>query len=255
MGHRILYIPKIIKPVIKPVFGLLYNPYAITDNRKMVSDGWHIVSRDDYFLILEMIYGGSLPSTTYYISNGHSLCEEGTLRWYNDIGTDLYGFKAIGSGRRTDGSADFISLKTTFAMIATGSASGGRIASVFNIPFHLDQINFTRKDGYGYIISEKAGYVTRAVKNNTDLTADGQTGEYTGCDGTKYKTVRIAGIEITSENLYETQFQNEDIIPWYGASQANYFTQSEWFDLTTGACCAYNNDVNNVAAGFSFPDY
>lgn len=45
----------------------------------------------------------------------------------------------------------------------------------------------------------------------------------------------------------------KDIIPWHGATPASYFTDVEWAALTTAGVCAYGNDVNNVATGFTFP--
>jgi len=32
-------------------------------------------------------------------------------------------------------------------------------------------------------------------------------------------------------------------------------SNNEWINLTTAACCAYNNDVMNVGKNFTFPDY
>ncbi|PNX46686.1 MAG: hypothetical protein BV456_11920, partial [Thermoplasmata archaeon M8B2D] len=103
--------------------------------------------------------------------------------------------------------------------------------------------------GFGY----KRGYSVRLVKTTTDSDGTFLNNAYTGNDGKIYNAVAKNGYYILTSNLSEIRFRNGDVIPWYGASQANYFTNAEWAALTTAGCCAYDNDESNVAAGFSFP--
>ncbi len=58
-------------------------------------------------------------------------------------------------------------------------------------------------------------------------------------DGNTYKTVKIGNQEWMAENLKVTYYRNGDAIP-------NVTDAKEWSNLTTGACCNYDNDANNL---------
>jgi len=60
---------------------------------------------------------------------------------------------------------------------------------------------------------------------------------YTGNDGKTYNTVKIGTRVWTTENLEETQYRNGDVIP-------NVTDNTTWSNLTTGALCLYNNNLN-----------
>ena len=59
-------------------------------------------------------------------------------------------------------------------------------------------------------------------------------------DGNVYKIVKIGSQWWMAENLKVTHYRNGDAIP-------NVTDNTEWANLSTGACCAYNNDNGNVA--------
>jgi len=64
-----------------------------------------------------------------------------------------------------------------------------------------------------------------------------------GCidiDGNTYQIVKIGNQWWMAENLKVTHYQNGDLIP-------NITDSLQWTNLTSGAYCNYNNDVNNVA--------
>jgi uncharacterized protein (TIGR02145 family) len=65
-------------------------------------------------------------------------------------------------------------------------------------------------------------------------------GSFTDIDGNVYKTVMIGTQEWMAENLKVTHYRNGDAIP-------EVTENSEWWGLITGAYCAYNNDISNVA--------
>ncbi len=67
-----------------------------------------------------------------------------------------------------------------------------------------------------------------------------ETGTVTDIDGNIYKTVKIGNQWWMAENLKVTHYRNGDAIP-------NVTDDFEWGGLSTGAYCAYKNDVNNVA--------
>jgi len=66
------------------------------------------------------------------------------------------------------------------------------------------------------------------------------TGTVTDIDGNTYQTVRIGDQWWMAENLKVTHYRNGNPIPIETAD-------IPWRNLTTGAYCNYNNDVNNVA--------
>ena len=59
-------------------------------------------------------------------------------------------------------------------------------------------------------------------------------------DGNSYKTVKIGNQWWMAENLKVTHFRNGDEIPCVTDND-------QWFNLTSGAYCNYNNDTANVA--------
>jgi uncharacterized protein (TIGR02145 family) len=65
-------------------------------------------------------------------------------------------------------------------------------------------------------------------------------GTVTDIDGNVYQTVTIGSQVWMAENLRVTHYRNGDSIP-------NVTIDSAWVDITVGAYCDYNNDVNNAA--------
>ena len=62
---------------------------------------------------------------------------------------------------------------------------------------------------------------------------------YTGNDGKIYRTVKIGNRVWIADNLAETKYRDKSTIP-------EVTDNSAWAALSTGACCAYNNDHNNI---------
>ncbi|MFA4907305.1 MAG: FISUMP domain-containing protein [archaeon] len=58
-------------------------------------------------------------------------------------------------------------------------------------------------------------------------------------DGNVYRTVKIGNQMWMAENLRVSHYRNGDVIP-------NITDNMAWNNLSTGALCDYNNDVNNV---------
>ena len=84
----------------------------------------------------------------------------------------------------------------------------------------------------------ECGLSLRLVKDSTTLT-EGQTGVYKGNDGTYYRTVCIAGLEVLAENLAETLFRDGSEIEEKTGDMA-------WAAAVTAMRCDYNNDPTNV---------
>jgi uncharacterized protein (TIGR02145 family) len=109
--------------------------------------------------------------------------------------------------------------------------------------------------GTGSFISSITGltagtlYYVRAYATNSvgsgygdtlSFTTAASSGTVTDIDGNVYQTVTIGTQVWMAENLKVTHYRNGDTIP----NVTDGFT---WWNLTTGAYCDYNNDVNNVA--------
>lgn len=67
----------------------------------------------------------------------------------------------------------------------------------------------------------------------------GQEQKVTDIDGNIYNTVTIGTQVWTQENLKVTHFRNGDPIP-------NIEDDVQWYNLTSGAYCNYDNDLNNA---------
>ncbi|PIS27806.1 MAG: hypothetical protein COT43_08625 [Candidatus Marinimicrobia bacterium CG08_land_8_20_14_0_20_45_22] len=72
-----------------------------------------------------------------------------------------------------------------------------------------------------------------------DPTSSKDTDTVTDIDGNTYQTVKIGEQWWMAENLKVTHYRN-------GAEIPNITDNTAWSNLSTGAYCDYNNDVNNV---------
>jgi uncharacterized protein (TIGR02145 family) len=91
-----------------PVYGRLYNWYAVTDPRKLCPVGWHIPSDEEWkqleiFLVMTQIQADNAGYRG--TSEGGKLKETGTAHWYapNLGATNSSGFSALPGGYRLDG--------------------------------------------------------------------------------------------------------------------------------------------------------
>ncbi|MBN2543306.1 fibrobacter succinogenes major paralogous domain-containing protein [bacterium] len=93
-------------------------------------------------------------------------------------------------------------------------------------------------------------YYVIAYATNIEGTAYGSTLSFTtlgegdtlvtDIDGNVYETVTIGTQIWMAENLKVTHYRNCDQIP-------NVTYDNDWFNLSTGACCEFDNDPSNVA--------
>ena len=72
-----------------------------------------------------------------------------------------------------------------------------------------------------------------------------ETGTVTDIDGNVYKTIKIGNQWWMAENLKVTRYRNGDPI-------SNVTDVADWTNLSSGAYCNYDNDVNNVGTYGSF---
>jgi uncharacterized protein (TIGR02145 family) len=76
------------------IYGLLYNYYAVSDNRKLCPAGWHVPSETDWTTLVDNLGGSDYA--------GGKLKETGTVHWEspNSGAVDQYGFTALPGGWR-----------------------------------------------------------------------------------------------------------------------------------------------------------
>lgn len=206
-------------------YGLLYNWYAVADARNICASGWHIGTNTEWNTLLA--YLGA--------SAGGKLKEAGVIYWNNPNAgaTNEVWFNGRGSGYRgvSNGLAFYSDIRN---MLLTWSADevDTDVAYAVSLGNYLDDTAILTTD------YKNIGYSVRPIKNSTTL-SHGETGTYTGNDGKIYRTICIGTQEILADNLAETKYRDGSDIPIVTDNAA-------WAALTTGAMCAYNNDVNNV---------
>lgn len=219
--------------------GLLYNKYAIDDSRKITSsDDWSVFTNTQYNSLCTYLGGYSVA--------GGKLKETGTTYWQtpNTGATNEFGFNGRGTGYRLS-TGGFSSLKTTsFIWTSALRTPGNNYVALLS--------NSSEATDAGGGASFESGISVRLVKNAAGV-PDGSTTIYTGNDGRVYSAVAINELYWLQQALAETRFRTGEIVPWYGADAASFFTNSEWAALATAGCAAYNNDITKVAPGFTFP--
>jgi len=78
-----------------------------------------------------------------------------------------------------------------------------------------------------------------ACEKESTKPKDEGTGTATDIEGNTFKTIKIGNQVWMAENLKVTHFRNGDPIPQIS-------DDSQWYDLTSGACCNYDNDSSKV---------
>jgi len=97
------------KPAFAETYGLLYNWYAVDDNRRLAPKDWRIPSDEDWQQFIDFLGGDRIA--------GGKLKENGIRHWQspNKGATDEYGFSALPGGYRyKNGSFDNLLIFTYF---------------------------------------------------------------------------------------------------------------------------------------------
>ena len=208
------------------VYGALYNHFAAIHTDKISSDDdWIVPSYNDYVTLQK--YNGGTETT-----QGKKLKEVGHVYWNSSSGiiaTNEYGFNGRGSGYRQ--------------AAYTGHKASGQLwtTTTWNISLGYLSANLMNTTDWFPVNTHYAawnGIGIRLLKTSTTL-SHGEEGEYVGNDGTKYQTICIGTQEWLAENLIETKYRNGDTIPIVE-------DDIDWSNLTTGAMCYYDNDINNA---------
>lgn len=99
------------------IYGRFYNWYAVTDSRNVCPVGWHVPNNTEF---------STLSSTIGGTGAGNKLKATGFTYWNSGGGTDIYSFKAIGTGYMGTTSYSNLNRATYFWTInevSTGSSN------------------------------------------------------------------------------------------------------------------------------------
>jgi uncharacterized protein (TIGR02145 family) len=201
-------------------YGRLYNWYAVS-SANFAPTGWHLPTETEYDNLKTYLGGWEVA--------GGKLKEIGTTHWIspNTGATNLTGFTAFGSGYRRSNNGGFGNLTDQFMCWLAGTNKYAITLVYDSASAFIDLTSL-----------ENQGYSVRLVKDSTVL-SEGDTSTMTDADGNTYNTVCINSLEWISQNWKCTHLNNGTSIPEVTDNTA-------WTELTTGACCYYNNDSGNL---------
>jgi len=218
-------------PVPPPVtsnikYGRLYNWYAASD-ALFAPAGWHVPTLAELETLLTYIDVDYSP----YYSNGEGVSliaggklKENNINYWNDISqnTNDYDFNARGSAWRS--ATEFTALNSIYNSW-TSSQDG---------IYGLALVAETSSSAYVWTYLKVYGLSIVLLKNDSTLVP-----LLTDLDGNVYRTTKIGDQVWLADNWACTKLNNGTPIP-------NVTDNTAWAALTTGACCAYDNDNANI---------
>jgi len=133
-------------------YGLLYTWYAVTDNRKVCPDGWHVPSIGDWNTLITYLGGSSVA--------GGKLKEAGTLHWAspNTGATNETGFTALPGGYRSN--LGVFSLFGTWGSWMTSTESNPTSTWRADMLYNTSSVQITASSN-----SKAFGYSVRCVRD------------------------------------------------------------------------------------------
>ena len=145
-----------------PVYGKLYNWYAVNDSRGLAPDGWHLPSENDWNkLVLSIDVNADttcMISCTQSSIAGGEMKETNLTHWLspNNGATNSTGFAALpGGGRDTDGTYFYLGNYGNWWSTGTYDASSAFIRTI-----SYSGASFKKEVSY-----KRLGYSVRVVKN------------------------------------------------------------------------------------------
>lgn len=177
--------------------------------------GWHLPNRTEYDTLITYAGGTTVA--------GGKLKETGTNYWNspNTGATNELGFSVLGAG---------------FRQVAFGALKQSGLLylnkDVLNTGY-----NYTSTMFNNVVSTQYTGLSVRFIRNiNSVLTTNP-----TDSEGNSYETVTIGTQTWTKQNHKSKKLRTGEFI-----NIQDIYTNTEWAALTIPACCAYNNDENNV---------
>jgi uncharacterized protein (TIGR02145 family) len=218
-------------------FGFLYNFYAASDARNISS------SHKGYEVPVNGAGAGDLQTLVDYVGGsaiaGKKLKSSDPTKWHSTgVGTDDYGFSAIGSGLRRE--QNFTGLKFSFNGWTKTPMSSSLARSLW-IQWNNDYVYITNSQKWW----GRSVRLVRLATTEELILADGTilVDDYIGNDLSKYDGVKIGTQIWTKTNIAETKYANGDLIP------NDILSIEDWANLTTGALCAYDDNIDYVFDG------
>lgn len=194
-------------------YGYLYNWYAVNTG-KLAPAGWRVPTRTDYENLITTL-GGAVGLTQH-------LKEAGDDHWDNNTGDNSSGFSAVGSGLRSKSEElGFYNIRVSGGLWTNTEYVEGT-SWVFLI--------YWPDAGFGSDWKE-IGACVRCMRDT-----DPGTATVEDVDGNVYDVIQVAGKWWLKQNLKTTHYNDGELIP-------NVTDQQAWGALTTGAYCAYDNDL------------
>lgn len=215
----------IYQPNKTPVYGRMYNGYAIHNSSPIHTINAHIPTDAEWTTLITYIGGVSGSAT--------KLKATGNVYWNaENIGTDAYGFGLRGGGFRNidvvgNGSEEIGVSTKVWSTLIDGESYGG-------IKVLQNSADVALTQSYAKNIG---AYVRLIIDTPEEI--DGTSAIYTGNDGNRYDCVLIGTQWWLASGLVETLYQDGTEIPIVTDSDS-------WDLLTTGAMCSYNNVDTNA---------
>ena len=221
-------------------YGLLYNWYATqiqSGGQSIVNpaesaNGWKVPTQSDR----ELLYNNA--GYVLDVMNPQiKLKEAGIIYWnIGNNGENTLKLNIKGGGSRE--ASGFVGIKNYHEIfLQTETASNIPYAMLFKLNGGTSSVSSSVKNrGAGIRLC-----------NPTTVLTDGQVGTYTGNDGSVYRTICIESQEWLADNLVETKWSDGTYIDGFDSN--GYYvaiSKVDWEAKTTGAVCAYDDDLNNV---------
>jgi uncharacterized protein (TIGR02145 family) len=217
--------------VIEPTemhLGLLYNWYAATNVALLAPANTHVPTLIELQTLYSFIEGN--------VDGGGKLKSMESIYWQspNFGATNEYGFKAIGSGLRIvfGNTSAYTDLKLA-SIIASSTQFDADLYSGASLTNSTDTLDLTGVGGFAKI----DGHSVRCLLDNPLTWYDGML--VADIDGNLYGTCKIGTQVWLTSNLKVTKYND-------GSSISHVTDNTAWAALTTGAYCAYDNDLNNI---------
>lgn len=209
-------------PYSSPLYGYLYNWYAVNNGEhKLEPDGWHVPNDSEWTTLTTYLGGNEVA--------GGKIKETGLDHWNSpNVGaTNKSGFTALPNGYR-DRTGVFNSIGDVFTALCKWGDRG--IAYMLKLNFS----DTTAEINSGYM---QAGYSVRCLRDSDEGWSEGE--QVTDYDGNIYDTVQIGTQVWMVQNLAVKHYNDGTAIP-------NLTDATEWKNDMAGAYCAYENNENYV---------
>jgi uncharacterized protein (TIGR02145 family) len=223
---------------VKQIFGGLYNWFSV-DTGKLAPEDWHVSTSEELYNLMRAYDPDGIRNNN---TAGYQLREPGRKYWTKLIPAcdNSSGFFGRGGGTRSisdygdhyevgfDGFRTNLYLWCAEEMSEDSAFQGtlNRVNNNFGVPHNGEGNGNNKRNGASVV----------CVKNTTNL-LEGEESTVTDIDGNIYRSKCIGGKEYMMEVLKTTKYKDNTDIPII-------LDNDEWLNLTTGAMCFFDADVN-----------